>query len=59
MIHLVIGDLATLPESKTLKFKRDLSSPKPLLKTLAAFASIAGGRLTKKSACATGWTVDD
>ena len=26
------------PEGKTLEFKRDLSSPKPLLKTLVAFA---------------------
>jgi len=32
-------------ESKTLEFKRDLSSPKPLLKTLVAFANTAGGRL--------------
>lgn len=34
-----------LPESKTLEFKRDLSSPKPLLKTVVAFANAAGGRL--------------
>ena len=33
------------PESKTLEFKRDLSSPKPILKTLVAFANTAGGRL--------------
>lgn len=33
------------PESKTLEFKRDLSSPKPLLKTLVAFANTAGGKL--------------
>ena len=33
------------PEGKTLEFKRDLSSPKPLLKTLVAFANTAGGRL--------------
>lgn len=33
------------PESKTLEFKRDLSSPQPLLKTLVAFANSAGGRL--------------
>ncbi|GHT91981.1 hypothetical protein AGMMS49545_08810 [Betaproteobacteria bacterium] len=32
-------------EGKTLEFKRDLSSPKPLLKTLVAFANSAGGRL--------------
>ncbi|GHU26554.1 hypothetical protein AGMMS50256_04080 [Betaproteobacteria bacterium] len=40
--------LATLleqAEGKTLEFKRDLSSPKPLLKTLVAFANSAGGRL--------------
>ena len=33
------------PESKTLEFKRDLSSPRPFLKTLVAFANSAGGRL--------------
>ena len=33
------------PEGKTLEFKRDLSSPRPLLKTLVAFANTAGGRL--------------
>ncbi|MFH0725172.1 MAG: helix-turn-helix domain-containing protein [Pseudomonadota bacterium] len=33
------------PEGKTLEFKRDLSSPKRLLKTLVAFANTAGGRL--------------
>lgn len=33
------------PEGKTLEFKRDLSSPKSLLKTLIAFANTAGGRL--------------
>ena len=33
------------PECKTLEFKRDLSSPKPILKTLVAFANTAGGRL--------------
>ena len=32
-------------ESKTLEFKRNLLSPKPLLKTLVAFANTAGGRL--------------
>lgn len=35
----------TLPEGKTLEFKRDLSSPRPILKTLVAFANTAGGRL--------------
>ena len=33
------------PEGKQLEFKRDLSSPKPLLKTLVAFANTAGGHL--------------
>ena len=33
------------PEGKTLEFKRDLSSPQNLLKTLVAFANSAGGRL--------------
>ncbi|MBV2192955.1 MAG: helix-turn-helix domain-containing protein, partial [Azonexus sp.] len=33
------------PEGKTLEFKRDLSSPHNVLKTLVAFANAAGGRL--------------
>ena len=33
------------PEGKTLEFKRDLSSPQGILKTLVAFANTAGGRL--------------
>ena len=37
--------LLSQPEGKTLEFKRDLSSPKPILKTLVAFANTAGGRL--------------
>ncbi|MDP2962541.1 MAG: putative DNA binding domain-containing protein, partial [Sulfurimicrobium sp.] len=37
--------LVTLNEGKTLDFKRDLSSPKGLLKTLVAFANTAGGKL--------------
>jgi len=32
-------------EGKTLEFKRDLSSPRNILKTLVAFANTAGGRL--------------
>jgi len=40
-----IADLLTSPEGKTLEFKRDLSSPVPILKTLVAFANSAGGRL--------------
>ena len=37
--------ILTQPESKTLEFKRDLSSPSPILKTLVAFANTAGGKL--------------
>ena len=37
--------MITMPEGKTLQFKRDLSSPKNMLKTLVAFANTAGGRL--------------
>ncbi|MCK4710814.1 MAG: putative DNA binding domain-containing protein, partial [Gammaproteobacteria bacterium] len=40
-----IDDLLESPESKTLEFKQNLSSPTPLLKTLVAFANTAGGRL--------------
>jgi ATP-dependent DNA helicase RecG len=38
-------DIISLPEGKTLEFKRDLSSIKPILKTLIAFANTAGGTL--------------
>lgn len=41
----MLKDLIHQPESKTLEFKRDLSSPRPWLKTLVAFANSAGGRL--------------
>lgn len=40
-----IQDFMSLPEGKTLEFKRDLSSMKPILKTLVAFANTAGGTL--------------
>ncbi len=40
-----IEDQLCQPEGKQLEFKRDLSSPKPLLKTLVAFANTAGGHL--------------
>ncbi|MGE4242355.1 ATP-binding protein [Ramlibacter sp.] len=33
------------PEGKTLEFKRDLSSPRPIVRTLVAFANSAGGSL--------------
>ncbi len=37
--------LLAAPEGKTLEFKRDLSSPEPVLRTLVAFANTAGGTL--------------
>jgi len=41
----MISDLINNPESKTLEFKRDLSSPRSVLRTLLAFANSAGGHL--------------
>lgn len=38
-------DLLKHPESKTLEFKRDLSSPEGALKSIVAFANTAGGAL--------------
>ena len=40
-----IDQLLASPEGKTLEFKRDLSSPKPVLRSLVAFANTAGGTL--------------
>ena len=40
-----ISEILNQDEGKTLEFKRDLSSPRPVLKTLVAFANTAGGRL--------------
>jgi len=40
-----IAQLIAMPEGKTLEFKRDISSPKNMLKTLVAFANTARGRL--------------
>lgn len=40
-----IKELLNQSESKTLEFKRDISSPAPIMKTLTAFANTAGGRL--------------
>ncbi len=40
-----VRELVSLPEGKTLEFKRDISSVKPILKTLIAFANTAGGTL--------------
>ncbi len=45
MSRMSIDQLITSPEGKILEFKRDLSSPRPMLKTLLAFANTAGGRL--------------
>jgi ATP-dependent DNA helicase RecG len=38
-------EILTRPEGKTLEFKRDLSSPDGVLRTLVAFANTAGGTL--------------
>ena len=40
-----IEDLIKGKEGKTLEFKRDLSSFKPIMRTLIAFANTAGGTL--------------
>jgi len=40
-----IEELLRREEGKTLEFKRDLSSPQNLLKTLVAFANTAGGQM--------------
>lgn len=42
---MTLADSLNQNEGKTLEFKRDLSSPKRLLKTLVAFANTAGGRV--------------
>ncbi|WP_035217148.1 AlbA family DNA-binding domain-containing protein, partial [Desulfobulbus elongatus] len=42
---MTIAELLKAEESKTLEFKRDLSSPRNLLKTLVAFGNTAGGRI--------------
>jgi predicted HTH transcriptional regulator len=36
-------DLLKCPEGKTLEFKRDLSSPRGVLKSIVAFANTSGG----------------
>ncbi len=40
-----VEELLTKSEGKTLEFKRDLSSLKPILRTVVAFANTAGGIL--------------
>ncbi|MCT8337474.1 AAA family ATPase [Methanoculleus sp. Afa-1] len=44
-MSLPVTQLLSMHEGKTLEFKRDLSSPRNILKTLVAFANTAGGRL--------------
>jgi len=44
-MNLPAVQMLTMPEGKTLEFKRDLSSPRNILKTLVAFANTAGGHL--------------
>src|SRR6266487_1707732 len=40
-----LGQILARHEGKTLEFKRDLSSPGPIMKTVVAFANTAGGDL--------------
>ncbi|MEO8291677.1 MAG: helix-turn-helix domain-containing protein [Actinomycetota bacterium] len=40
-----LEELLRRQESKTLEFKRDLSSPNPIVKTIVAFANTSGGLL--------------
>ena len=40
-----LSQLLTMPEGKTLEFKRDLSSPDKVIRTIVAFANGAGGRI--------------
>jgi ATP-dependent DNA helicase RecG len=40
-----VHDLLSRPEGKRLEYKRDLSSPGPVMRTLTAFANSAGGVL--------------
>lgn len=44
-LAMVMAQLLSRHEGKTLEFKRDLSSPGPVLRTLCAFANSAGGTL--------------
>jgi ATP-dependent DNA helicase RecG len=41
----LIENLLKQPENKTLEFKLDLSSIKPIIKTIIAFANTAGGTI--------------
>lgn len=42
---MIIEELLNRGEGKTLEFKRDLSSPKGLMKTLVAFSNTTGGKI--------------
>lgn len=42
---VALEDLLAHQEGKTLEFKRDLSSPGPIMKAIVAFANTAGGEL--------------
>ncbi len=44
-MHEFLNNIITKPDGKTLEFKRDSASPTLLMKTVAAFANTAGGRL--------------
>ena len=44
-------DALRRPEGKTLEFKRDLSSPAGLLRTVIAFANTAGGTVLVAPLC--------
>jgi ATP-dependent DNA helicase RecG len=41
----VIDGVVVENEGKTLEFKRDISSPRPLLRTVVALANSAGGQI--------------
>lgn len=61
---MAISDILKQNEGKTLEFKRDLSSPKGLLKTLVAFSNTAGGKVIigvddKKSLIGVKWPLDE
>ncbi|RLB92362.1 MAG: hypothetical protein DRH50_09805, partial [Deltaproteobacteria bacterium] len=45
----MLTKLLSQSEGKTLEFKRDFSSLKPILKTLVAFANTAGSTLDFRS----------
>lgn len=44
-MNLTIKQILQQAEGKQLEFKRDLSSPRPIMKSLTAFANTAGGTL--------------